>query len=80
MLSGSVLAFFLHLTLGISFGHCLRKDFMLGAVSMAAVMSEELASVKATHFAVCVCLHFTGNYLTVSMYDSVSALTLYCGV
>lgn len=49
---------------------------MLDAVSMAAAMSEELSSIKATHFGLCVCLQLSGIYLPNSVYDSVSVLTL----
>lgn len=40
-------AFFLNLVPGIHFGHWLRKQFVLDAVSMATLTSEKLLSVKA---------------------------------
>lgn len=76
VLSRSVLAFTLHLTPGIHFGRRLRTDFMLGEVSMAAVLSEELSPIKSTHFGLCVCLQLSGIYLSNSVYNSVSVCTL----
>lgn len=65
VLSRSVLAFILYLTPGIHFGRCLRTNFMLGEVSMAAVLREELlSSIKSTHFGLCVCLQLSGIYLS----------------
>lgn len=51
---------------------------MLGAVSINAVLSEELSSIKATHFGLCVCLQLSGVYLSNSVQFCFSPCIVRC--